>query len=606
MAQGDQLSVIRLRLAFLSFMVAAVFFASAQDASARCVRLLQPGGWGYQTVCNYTGGGYGGGGGNNYGAMIGAGAAFLGALQDFTNEAQQNQGGGSGAPSQSACRAGYRVISGGGCAPSGAVDCGGGRYCPAGRMCMPRNTCQTPEQAEWDREFKAKQARIEQGKQSAASAELDEIKRRIANPSENETAQFTAALLPPRQANPFARSGASAPPDANPFARRPWDGTTERCGDASPLEKNTAAYFTMCGPKAPEAKAAGYTPSFDPQKLTLWAKQGCGGLMGAEERSCVLKNKLTILLREDPAVRAKCTALEGTDLTRCVDYTYLFGPEGPTGTDLKAVLRGTLATLPDGAPPAAPEKSPAVIAVSAPPSECGPGFGMKPTPGAFGAWSCQRLGVIFLAPDRKTPIDAGSPEGTESVRQFEERINEVAALAAAHAAKEVGAVLSDADRKTCIEASYAAARGVLKGGSPDVPGLCRPMTLAAQAALAYYADAHIDSSNPGVEEMLAAYIDGANADEKKPAFVGIEPSKEQRQQQDCMARGQSPDCAAAPQSAPSPPAVRASDNCTTAELHWKAVEDMKTIALYEDHLKRFPNCAFAVLAAARIEQLRKR
>ena len=33
---------------------------------------------------------------------------------------------------------------------------------------------------------------------------------------------------------------------------------------------------------------------------------------------------------------------------------------------------------------------------------------------------------------------------------------------------------------------------------------------------------------------------------------------------------------------------------------------MKTIALYEDHLKRFPNCAFAVLAAARIEQLRKR
>ena len=33
----------------------------------------------------------------------------------------------------------------------------------------------------------------------------------------------------------------------------------------------------------------------------------------------------------------------------------------------------------------------------------------------------------------------------------------------------------------CLIAS-AAARGVLKGGSPDVPGLCRPMALAAQAA----------------------------------------------------------------------------------------------------------------------------
>lgn len=607
MAQGDQRSASCRRLFLASVFAIAALIAATQDSAARCVRLLQPGGWGYQTVCNNSGGGGGGGGGGyNYGAMLGAGAAFLGALQDFTNDTQG--GGGSGAPSQPSCRAGYRVISGGGCAPSGAVDCGGGKYCPSGKICMPRNTCQTPDQVEWDRKYKEKIDKEERDRVGAATAELDDIKRRLTQPPANETAQASAALLPPRQANPFARGGASAPPDAAPStARRPWNGEKDDCGNAGQLEKNTAAYFNMCGPKAPEKKAASYTPSIEPQTLTLRAKQSCAGLMGVDERTCVLKNKLAILLREDPAVREKCTALEGKTLLRCVDETYLYGPSGPTGAELKAVLLGTLATLPDGRPAVPQEKSPAVVAASAPPSECGPGFGMKPTAGAFGAWSCQRLGVLFFAPDRKTPIDSGSPEGAESVRQFEERINEVAALAAAHAVREVGGTLSDNDRKTCTAASYAAARGVLKGGSPDVPALCRSMALAAQAALAYYADAQNFESNPGVEDLLTAYIDGANAtavDEKKPALIGLEPTKEQRQQSDCMLRGQGPDCSGAP--TPSSPPVRSVDTCTSAELHWKAVEDMKTIALYEDHLKRFPNCAFATLAAARIEQLRKR
>jgi hypothetical protein len=32
-----------------------------------------------------------------------------------------------------------------------------------------------------------------------------------------------------------------------------------------------------------------------------------------------------------------------------------------------------------------------------------------------------------------------------------------------------------------------------------------------------------------------------------------------------------------------------------AETHWKAAEEIKTIEVYEDHLKRFPNCPFATL-----------
>lgn len=606
MAQRDQRSAVCRRL-FLSFLLAvAAFIAAMQPASARCVRLLQSNGWGSQVVCNNTGGG-GGGGGYNYGAMLGAGAAFLGALQDFTDEAQRNQNGG-GAPRQSPCRAGYRVISGGGCAPSAAVDCGGGRYCPAGNVCVGGNKCDTPGAIEDVRKMHRDWANQQQDKKAAALAELDDIKRRLAQPQMQMSEPQTAALGP-KQANPFARSGASAPPEANPFARRPWTGEKDDCKNASRLETNTAAWFDMCGADADKKKEAAYTPSIDPQQLTLRAKQGCGGLMSADERTCVLKNKLAILLKDDPAVREKCISLEGKDLTRCVDYTYLYGPKGPTGAELKAILRGTLATLDDGTPAAPQEKYPGVIAASAPPSECGPGFGMKPTPGAFGAWSCQRLGVLFFASDRMTPIDAGSPEAIENVRQFEEDINETAAGATAAALKAVGGTLNEDDRKTCVAASYAAARWVLKGGAPVVPDKCRPMANAAQVALAHFADASVGSAGAGVEELRSSYLAGVDpltVDEKKPALVGLEPTKEDRQQGECMRRGLAPGCSSAPQTAPSPSPVRAADNCAHAELHWKSAEDMKVLAIYQDHLTRFPTCAFATLAAARIEQLKNK
>ena len=42
-----------------------------------------------------------------------------------------------------------------------------------------------------------------------------------------------------------------------------------------------------------------------------------------------------------------------------------------------------------------------------------------------------------------------------------------------------------------------------------------------------------------------------------------------------------------------------------AAMHWKSAEEIKTLAVYQDHLVRFPNCAFTTLAAARIEVLRK-
>jgi hypothetical protein len=51
----------------------------------------------------------------------------------------------------------------------------------------------------------------------------------------------------------------------------------------------------------------------------------------------------------------------------------------------------------------------------------------------------------------------------------------------------------------------------------------------------------------------------------------------------------------------SPPAA----DCAQAETHWQSAEEIGTLAVYQDHLARFPTCDFATLATARIETLRK-
>jgi uncharacterized caspase-like protein len=48
------------------------------------------------------------------------------------------------------------------------------------------------------------------------------------------------------------------------------------------------------------------------------------------------------------------------------------------------------------------------------------------------------------------------------------------------------------------------------------------------------------------------------------------------------------------------------DPCAAAESHWHSAEAIGTLSAYEDHLKRFPNCAFAGLAAAHSEVLKNK
>jgi hypothetical protein len=45
------------------------------------------------------------------------------------------------------------------------------------------------------------------------------------------------------------------------------------------------------------------------------------------------------------------------------------------------------------------------------------------------------------------------------------------------------------------------------------------------------------------------------------------------------------------------------DGCASAALHWSSTESLGTREAYKDHLARFPTCAFATLAKARIAAL---
>jgi hypothetical protein len=53
------------------------------------------------------------------------------------------------------------------------------------------------------------------------------------------------------------------------------------------------------------------------------------------------------------------------------------------------------------------------------------------------------------------------------------------------------------------------------------------------------------------------------------------------------------------------PSQPPADPCASAETHWKAAASVGTVAAYQDHVARFPGCAFSDLAKAKIEELKK-
>jgi Caspase domain len=54
------------------------------------------------------------------------------------------------------------------------------------------------------------------------------------------------------------------------------------------------------------------------------------------------------------------------------------------------------------------------------------------------------------------------------------------------------------------------------------------------------------------------------------------------------------------------PSSRPRDPCDAAEAHWKAADSVGSVEAYQDHLTRFPNCAFVGLAKARLDNLKQK
>jgi hypothetical protein len=375
-------------------------------------------------------------------------------------------------------------------------------------------------------------------------------------------------------------SGGSAIGGRAPSPFRMWQPTKDNpdCGNANATEIATAGYYNTC--VAPEA-AKGvkrYQHPISSQTLFERARAKCGSA-SRENHDCYVDAKVAYLLANDPVIRRRCEVdrdeppsqlrndlaarlgrtvnyeeRKKNAVIACVDSMYLYGPDGPPSLrdQMKERLnRGGVkvtAADPDYAtsPPPAGAASCRPGAGWAPYPCCQAGFGMKPTPGGFGSWSCQQLGAFSM----RTAKD---------LEEAERRFDETAALAVAAADRNLSQQIDEAVREKCAVAALLAARSVMKGGQPLIPDRCRAFSDAARAELAYYADRHVNQGDAAVEELLA-YLPRGNLGPPQAGVQDLTPDQRQVRVMECIWRGGAPEnCAAGAasggQSAP-PPAAR--------------------------------------------------
>lgn len=373
-----------------------------------------------------------------------------------------------------------------------------------------------------------------------------------------ETLERAPAIVAAAPSQPSAQT---APPQPDAGRLRPiWDGTKEKCETANDLERGTAGWYVMCvEPKAPQSQESGHRPNPDPLELQKDARQACGSY-SSETQQCFSSFKLKVILERNPTLSETCrraTAEKGglrrellaklgrseTDTQAkfldCVDNVYLYGDPNVSSNKPKVSVRDLLRErmrIPDRAPREESRSSvvrPQPRFCSAPGQCCSVGQGMKPTPGAFGAWSCQPLGASILNKARPS-LNAG--EQTELFDDFEERVNDTVANAVAAALQAYGATMSETDRSLCTSTAIKAAHSMIKGGVTPVAAQCRSMAHAARAAVVFYADAHISNVNPAMEDLLAGFASDLGA--PLPGMVGLTPDEGARRDGACL-RGES-------------------------------------------------------------------
>ncbi len=371
-------------------------------------------------------------------------------------------------------------------------------------------------------------------------------------------APVISAITPSVSAAPSVSSPASPTVSGIP---RMWDGTKDRCDDANDLERATAGWYVMCvQPVLPKKQDTGYRPNPDPLELQKQARQACGSY-SRDTQQCFADFKLKAILAQNPGMREACEkkAAEQGALRRqlierlgsgprnnqgkfleCVDNAYLYGdldgspdkPEQSLRDRIKKELAAKYETKPsDANRPSGPVQDAGLC--TGPGRCCPPGQGMKETPGAFGARSCQPLGLFALNTQRR--LDPN--EEAELVEDYEEKVNNAVAnaVAVAAAAEAIGSAMSETDRDVCVAASFAAVRSVLKGGAPGVPEQCRAMADAARRYFAHFARASADNSNSAMEDLLAGFRSDLGA--PLPGLIGLTPDEKMQRAGECMLRG---------------------------------------------------------------------
>lgn len=365
-----------------------------------------------------------------------------------------------------------------------------------------------------------------------------------------EAAEAAAVVVAPVASNATGASGAlpTAPGSGSGRMRPLWDGTRENCRSASELEKATAGWFDMCSDPAPAVGKQAYRPFPDPMQLSKSAREACGSY-SRDTQACFGDFKLKAILAANPNWREVCekraadasplrrqlAARLGVSLDRereafreCVDNLYLYGDfDGPPSPrvslreQLKARLKdkdgGTSATV------AADDAALGRRACWAPDRCCQAGYGLKPTPGAFGAWSCQPLGLLSLDSTRpRLPPQ----EESDLADDFEARVNEAVAKAVAAALRDSEATLSDRQKEICTAAAFAALHASVKSGSVDLTAECAGVAQTARSYFQAYASGHLDTGNSAFEDILASF--DLNLGAPLPGMVGLKPSDQFR------------------------------------------------------------------------------
>lgn len=313
--------------------------------------------------------------------------------------------------------------------------------------------------------------------------------------------------------------------------RNRWSGDKNDCDSAGEFERQTAAWYYACVLNTKIARTSDYKPKIDPMELSRRAKAGCRG--NADFDKCVGGAKQTMILAADPSIRDACAGLSGLPFDLCVDRRYVYGPQTPQDRlALRNKLRDRLfdASKIDGGPPG--DRS--HVDTGPKPHGCPPGYGMKPDRKAFGAWTCQPLGVVFLGFKQSLPPGSRRPDQTEAaaaIEAFENRLDEVTFDAAESGARSAGGQMSESAREQCLAEAFAAVRAVFKGGVPEVSKSCRAVAGAGREELLRYAYSHVDTSDPSLEELLASLAertDPANKERQADCLHSKLPAEELR------------------------------------------------------------------------------